>query len=65
MVSVSNDLVEKLLIRLLAQLFKSWQVWRAVAISLAVEEEGVNSFSFCHLESARCSRCVQRLGYDD
>ena len=66
MVSVSNDLVEKLLVRFLAHLSKNWQVWWAVAASLAVEEEGVNSLPVCHLdESAPSARRVHQLGYDD
>ena len=58
MVWVSNDLVEKLLVRFLAQLSRSWQVWRA---SLAAEEEeGVNSLSVCHVdEAAPSARRVQ------
>ena len=66
MISVSNDLVEKLLVRCFAQLFKSWQVWRTVTTSLAAEEEGVNSLPICHFdESAPSARSVQQLGYDD
>ena len=52
MVSFTNDLVEKLLIRFLAQLSKRWQVWRAVATSLAAEEEGVNSLPVCHFDES-------------
>ena len=66
MVLVTNELVEKLLVRFLAQLFKRWQVCRAVATSLVAEEEGVNSLPVCHLdESAPSARRVQQLGYDD
>ena len=66
MVLVIYDLMEKLLIRFLAQLSKRWLVWRVVATSLATEEEGINSLSVCHLdESAPSARHLQQLGYDD
>ena len=66
MVLITNDLVEKLLVRFLAQLSKRWHAWWAVATSLAAEEEGVNSLQVCHLgESAPSARRVRQLGYDD